>query len=65
MAQDNSYFAEILDVEKPTDFEIAMYILRIMDVYLFGSPSFKNQDFERGLMIYPSLDNVRKSKIIQ
>lgn len=65
MAQDNSYFAEILGVEKPTDFEIAMYILRIMDVYLFGSPSFKNQDFERGLMIYPSLDNVRKSKIIQ
>ncbi len=51
MTQDNSYFAEILGVEKPTDIEIAYYILRLMNNYLLGSPSFKNQDFERGLMV--------------
>lgn len=51
MTQDNSYFVEILGVEKPTDVEIAMHVLRIMYVYLLDSPSFKDQEFERRLMV--------------
>ncbi len=44
-------FKKLLGVEKPTDFEISMHILRLMNNYLLGSPSFKNQDFERGIMV--------------
>ena len=44
-------FKKFLGVEKPTDCEISMHILRLMNNYLLGSPSFKNQDFERGIMV--------------
>ena len=51
MTQDNSYYAEILGVEKPTDIELSLYILQYMNNYLFGSTSFKNQEFEIGLIV--------------
>ena len=38
-------FKKFLGVEKPTDFEISMHILRLMNNYLLGSPSFKKPRF--------------------
>jgi len=51
MAECNINFEDLLGVEKPTDIEIVLYILRLMDGYLQRSPGYKNRSFERDHLV--------------
>lgn len=51
MAECNINFENLFGGKKPTDMEIALHILRLMDDCLQGSPSYKDRSFERDYIV--------------
>ncbi|MCD6296186.1 MAG: hypothetical protein J7M30_03415 [Deltaproteobacteria bacterium] len=51
MADSNCIFENLLCVQKPTDMQIALYILRLMDDGSHGFQSCKDQGFGRGYIV--------------
>ncbi len=51
MAECNINFENLFGGEKPSDIEIAMHILRLIDDVSHGSPSYKDHGFGRNYIV--------------